>query len=104
MHQRKQLKAGDIIGFSGNSWLSAGICLATLGLPWWSLSHVAILGEYQGRLLAFEATTLCNLPGHITGKTIRGTQAHSLDDRLASYDGKAWHYALTTPLFDDQRE
>ena len=42
---RPEPKAGDIIGFSGDSWLSVGINLATYGIPFWSLSHVGILGD-----------------------------------------------------------
>jgi len=99
-----ELKAGDIIGFSGEGWLSTGITLATYGIPYWSLSHVGIMGRSakDGRLLLFESTTLAELPCEITGKPIAGSQAHSLDTRLASYRGKAWHYPLYRPLFDHE--
>ena len=55
-------KAGDIIGFSGDSWMSAGINMATYGIPFWSLSHVGIVGEHDGELLLFESTELNKLP------------------------------------------
>lgn len=90
---------GDIIGFSGAGWISSGITLATWGLPYMSLSHVGIMGEHDGRLLLFESTTLNSDPCEITGKRIAGSQAHSLDYRLANYRGKVWHYPLYRPLF-----
>jgi hypothetical protein len=98
------LKAGDIIGFSGDAWLSAGIALATFGVPWWSLSHVGIMGEHDGRLLLFESTTLNSEPCCITGKCIEGSQAHPLDETVARYPGKVWHYPIYRALFPHERE
>ena len=47
-----EIKAGDIIGFSGDSWISALVNVATYGIPFWGLSHVGILGHADdGRLL-----------------------------------------------------
>jgi len=40
-----RFKPGDIIGFSGDSWMSATINLATYGIPYWDLSHVGIVAE-----------------------------------------------------------
>ena len=92
-------KAGDIIGFSGDSWLSVGINLATYGIPFWSLSHVGIVGEHDGELLLFESTSLSDLPCVIQGKPVWGTQAHRIDECVRTYGGKVWHYPLYRPLY-----
>ena len=39
------IKAGDIVGFSGPSWISAGINIATYGIPLWGISHVGIMAN-----------------------------------------------------------
>ena len=94
---------GDIIAFSGRHWDSLLINLLSYGIPYHSLSHVGILGENQGELLLFESTTLSNLPCKIQGKPVKGVQAILLEDRLASYQGKVYHYPLATPLDERQR-
>lgn len=99
-----ETQPGDIIGFAGDDWISAGISLATYGIPWWSLSHVGIMGEHDGRLLLFESTSLAAPPCIIAGQQVSGTQAHCLDSRLESYRGKVWHYPLYRPLFTHERE
>ena len=102
---RPEPKPGDIIGFSGNCWLSVGINLASYGIPFWSLSHVGIVGEHKGELLLFESTSLSELPCAIQGKPVWGTQAHRLDGCVRAYRGKVWHYPLYRPLyaFESQR-
>lgn len=100
----EDVQPGDIIGFSGNDWLSAIINLGSYGIPWWSISHVGIMGEFDDRLLLFESTSLEVSPCEITGQPIHGSQAHDLDARLESYRGKVWHYPLYRPLFDHERE
>jgi len=97
------IQAGDIIGFTGDNWVSWGINLATYGIPWWSISHVGIMGEHDGRLLLFESTTLDDEPCEIAGKVFSGSQAHDLGTRLKGYRGKVWHYPLYRPLFDHER-
>jgi hypothetical protein len=99
-----EIKAGDIIGFSGRSWLSAGINIATYGIPLWGISHVGIMAHAaDGRLLIFESTSLDgDIPCEITGKPICGTQAHVLDFALEHYRGKAWHYPLYRPLYPNE--
>lgn len=98
-------KAGDIIGFSGRSWISAGINIATYGIPLWGISHVGLLGNApDGRLLIFESTSLENLPCEIKHENFTGTQAHLLDDILRVYDGKAYHYPLYRPLYPNEDE
>ena len=91
---RPRPKAGDIIGFSGDSWLSFGISVATLGIPFWDLSHVGIIGEHEGDLLLFESTTLNDSPCVIQEKRVSGVQAHRLDECVKAYRGKAWLYPL----------
>ena len=97
----EEIKAGDIVGFSGRSWISAGINIATYGIPLWGISHVGIMAHApDGRLLIFESTSLEDLPCEISHENFTGTQAHLLDDILRVYDGKAWHYPLYRPLYD----
>lgn len=118
------MKAGDIIGWSGNTWLSAGINLATYGIPYWGLSHIGILAdcdyfdEFPGgypfhyeyphrsndediKLLLFESLIECDVPCAIQGKQVRGTQAHHIGDRItreACCHEKIWHYPLYREL------
>ena len=50
-----EVKAGDLIAFSGDSWISDLVNVATYGIPRWGVSHVGIMGEARdGRLLLFE--------------------------------------------------
>jgi hypothetical protein len=97
-----QVKCGDLFGFSGHNLISATINLATYGVPYWSLSHVAIVGPWQGRPVLFESTTLDDLPDLMTGKRVEGVQAHDIDARIKSYAGRVWHYPLTRPLFSHE--
>lgn len=101
------VKAGDIIGFSGFSWLSAGINIATYGFPLCGVSHVGIMANSpDGKLRLFESTSLDgDIPCEITGKVICGTQAHAIDFIVSHYHGAAWHYPLYRPLYpyEDQR-
>ena len=100
-----EIKAGDIIGFSGCSWISAAINIATYGVPLWGISHVGIMANApDGRLLIFESTSLENLPCEISHENFTGTQAHLLDDILRVYDGKAWHYPLYRSLYASEDE
>ena len=74
------IKAGDVIGFSGNSWISGLINIGTYGIPFWGISHVGIMAHAaDGRLLLFECTTLEDMPCEIAGECFNGTQAHTLD-------------------------
>lgn len=101
------VRPGDLIGFLGNSWSSKLICLGTGGFPWWpgrGVSHVGIMGQYKGQLYLFESTELTDLPCAIKRKRIKGSQAHKLQDRLKVYEGKAWHYPLSAPLYTAERQ
>ena len=98
-----EIKSGDIIGFSGRSWISAAINIATYGIPLWDISHVGIMAHAaDGRLLIFESTSLENLPCEIRHENFTGTQAHLLDDILRVYDGKAWQYPLYRALYPSE--
>ena len=101
---RPEPKTGDIVGFSGDCWLSAGINLATYGIPFFSLSHVGIVGEHRGELLLFESTEQNSLPCVIQGKPVSGAQAHRLDKCIEAYGGKAWLYPLYRPLYAYERK
>lgn len=98
-----QLQVGDIIGFSGYHLSSAFINLVTYGIPFWSLSHVGIIGEYDGQLLLFESDAAESDPCVIQGKPFSGTQAKHLDTKLRNYSGRAWHYPLYRSLYEDER-
>lgn len=106
MKPTSDIKAGDIIGFSGRYWHSVLINICTFGLPFWSLSHVGIVARARdGRLLLFESTDDSTMPCEIAGKTVVGVQAHKLEDILKSYNGRVWHYPLYRPLYrhEDRR-
>jgi hypothetical protein len=97
------LKAGDVIGFSGESWISFLINIGTYGIPFWGISHVGIMAHAaDGRLLLFESTTLEDMPCEIGGACFNGTQAHSLEKIIERYKGKVWHYPLCRPLYENE--
>lgn len=99
------IKPGDVIAFSGNSWMSAFINVVTGGIPFCGISHVGIMaGDDTGRLLLFESTTLDPLPCAISGEPFDGTQAHILEDVLSSYSGRVYHYPLYRPLYPNESE
>ncbi len=90
---------GDIIGFSGRGLVSDIINIATYGIPRIGISHVAVVGTAE---LLYESTTLNNEPCAVQHCLVRGVQAHTIDTRIAAYDGKVFHYPLTTPLDQNQ--
>ena len=92
-------RPGDLIGFSGSAWTSAFIQLVTYGIPGWSLSHVAIIGEHDSKNLLFESDENPKLPCAIRGTIAKGVQAHSIQEKIASYPGKVWHYSLSRELY-----
>jgi hypothetical protein len=98
------IRAGDVIGFSGDCWLSAFINLATYGIPYWSISHVGVMADYADQLLLFESTVLSDIPCAIQGIDIPGTKAVALEERVKGYCGKIWHYPLYRLLYDFERE
>jgi hypothetical protein len=96
------MKAGDWIGFSSHSAFGASVNTFTWGIPFWHLSHVGVIADYEGQLLLFESTTLSDVPCVIQRKPVRGVQAVRLRDRLAKYQGKAWRYPLYRTLYDHE--
>jgi len=98
-----EVRAGDIIGFSGRSWVSVVINLATYGIPLIGISHVGIMARCpDGELRLFESTSLDDIPCEITGKVIHGTQAHKLGVILNHYAGRAYHYPLYRALYPQE--
>ncbi len=98
------VQPGDIIGFSGEGFISDLINVATYGIPRWGISHVGVMGEADdGRLLLWESTTLDGLPCEIAGKPFNGSQAHWLDAVVNGYRGKVWHYPLCRSLYENER-
>ena len=99
------VRSGDLIGFSGESFISDFINVVTYGVPRWGISHVGIMGEApDGRLLLFESTTLDGLSCEITRTRFNGTQAHLLDAVVKAYQGKVWHYPLCRTLYENERQ
>jgi len=80
------IKAGDIIAFSGRGWDSILINLCSYGIPFWSISHVGIIGEHEAKLVLFESTPAQGL-------------STCDEDRLADYPGRVWHYPLYRRLY-----
>jgi hypothetical protein len=93
------IRAGDVIAFSGDGGISFVVNILSYGVPWVSISHLGIMGEHEGELLIFESTTLSNIPCAIQGESIEGVQAVRLKDRVEKYDGKVFHYPLVDQLF-----
>lgn len=98
--QLRQLQPGDVLGFSSCDAVGAGINLATMGIPFWSISHVAIVAQSQApdRLLLFESTTQHPQACAIQGRVVNGVQAHGPAPRVASYCGKVWVYPISHRL------
>lgn len=98
-------RAGDVIGFAGRDVGSAIIAVGTWGIPGWSLTHVGIVAESPeeaGDLLLFEATAALEMDCVLQQRRIAGIQAHRIEERIARYHGRAWHYPLARPLGDEQ--
>jgi hypothetical protein len=99
------IKPGDVIGFSGRSWISTVVNIATYGIPLLGISHVGIMANaLDGRMLIFESTSLEDLPCEISGENFTGTQAHKLEDLLRVYAGRVYHYPLYRPLYPNESE
>jgi len=102
------IKAGDLIGFCGYSWLSALINIATYAVPFYGISHVGIMATSpspDGKLRLFESTTLDGeVPCEIRNQPINGTQAHTLDASVQRYRGAVYHYPLYRSLYPQEDE
>lgn len=94
-----EFQAGDLLLFAGRGLESRWIAAVTCS-PWQLLagqwfSHIGICArDPHGRVLVWESTTLCDLPCAITGRKVRGTQAHLPSERIDNYDGAAWRLRL----------
>lgn len=114
LEEQFNLRAGDVLAYSGKGWLSGFINLVTGRLPDHGASHVSILATYVklsrgdvSSLLNFESTSVYeDKPENaceITRKYIRGVQAHTLEFALAR-PGKIWVYRLKRPLTRAQQK
>jgi len=98
------IKAGDVIGFSGRHFYSVLINIGTFGVPLWGLSHVGIMADApDGRLLLFESTDDSGIPCEISRRPVVGVQAHTLESVVEAYRGRMWHYPLYRPLYVHER-
>lgn len=85
---------GDVIAFRGRGFQSRVIELATFGYVHKAPSHVGIVCDHGNDLVIVESTTMCPLPCEILGKQFDGVQAHAIEPRLRSYDGRAERLSL----------
>jgi len=113
------LRAGDLLGFSGSGWLSAGINLLSYGIPYWDIAHVGIVAEISddvfpvwcgphvdcnvGRytrpgLYLFESTIDHDISCKLCPGVTSGVQAHYPSDSVSRSRGKVWHYPLWREL------
>jgi hypothetical protein len=112
--KRLQWNAGDLVFFSGRSFVSRVIRLRTCS----RFSHVGIvaplahdviarrfllghqyiahriLEDWDERPLLFESTTLGVRPCEIAGRRIEGLQAHDPDRLIDEYDGRVYRMSL----------
>jgi len=91
------LRAGDLIGFSSFSIAGAAINLGTWGIPFWDLSHVAIVVPHPfvpGSLALCESTSECDEDCLVAGCRVSGVQWHEVGPRVTAYLGRAWLYRL----------
>jgi len=94
---RNYMKTGDVIGFSGKGDVSNVIKHFTNC----DISHVGIVYRTaEDRVIIMESTSLNDIPDCVTGEQIKGVQQQYLSDRLSSYDGQAYWYALDTDVED----
>ena len=80
------LQFGDLVGFSYKSRLKSWIN---------GLSHVGMIGP--GHMI-YESIPPIQRPCVITGKRIRGIQAHDPGSRIRSYSGHVYRYRLNVNL------
>lgn len=80
------------------------INLGTWGIPFYSLSHVAIVAKNPetGTCVLFESTSLCEQRCVVREKHVEGVQGHYVSLRSRLYKGKVYHYPLAKNLTDKQ--
>lgn len=98
------IEPGDIVGFSSCDATGFWVNIGTLGIPFWSISHVAIAAAHPstGQTLLFESTSKCSLHCVIRKRMVSGVQAHYPRARINTYRGKVWHYPLRKRLTTEQ--
>jgi hypothetical protein len=82
-----KMKAGDIILFSGNGFISRIIKIAQMS----KYSHVGVMISKDELL---ESTTLSGQKDIISGKKIKGVQVVDLQARIRAYDGEVYRRPL----------
>ena len=93
------LKAGDVIGFSGQSWISffphqhRHLRDSVLGHQ--SCGHHGPCPRRSAPVVESRRWRTCRVIG---GDVFNGTTAHSLEKIIERYKGKVWHYPLCRPL------
>jgi len=91
------IRPGDVIGFSGRNWISAGINVATFGVPLWGISHVGIVGHWRRDSLEVEYYP--SLPTLFDSTRGHGVRSRDLYSSINSYNGRVWLYQISRPLF-----
>uniref|UniRef100_A0A6M3KW56 Peptidase n=1 Tax=viral metagenome TaxID=1070528 RepID=A0A6M3KW56_9ZZZZ len=104
------IKAGDILGFSGNGWLSFGINLLTYGIPYYNISHVGIVADVDDEdfpglnkkpgfwtrhptgLFLFESLVFPDPPCLFLLTGAPGVRASNIDESINRSRGRVWHY------------
>jgi hypothetical protein len=84
--ERKKVKTGDIVLFSGKGGTIHAIKM--LANSKWSHVGMVLRLPNSKAVFLWESTTLSNLKDAIDGKTKRGVQLVLLSDRLRNYEGK----------------
>ncbi len=99
-----EFEPAGFLGFSSCSHYGFIINLGTWGIPFWSLSHVALVAEHpdDGHLVLFESTTLDETPCLFQGRSVDGVQCHEIVPRVLRYPGKVWYYPRVNPITPEQ--
>ena len=97
---------GDIIASTCNGFVSGVINVGTFALPaplpGAGASHVGIVCMDGGEPVVYESTSYDRPPCVYQGRSVRGVQAHRLDDYLKFDFARVWHYPLRRALYDDE--
>ena len=93
---RESLRTGDIVLFSGDSFVSRLIRLGTPG-PWSHVGMVIVLPGIE-RVMLWESTTLSKIKDLKTGKLMSGVQLVWLSEKIRDYNGRVAIRKLETPI------
>lgn len=99
-------RPGDLLGFSHCSASGVIVNLGTFGVPFYGLSHVAIVAHHPdtGRPVLFESLESENGPCLIQNAVVTGVQCQPIRQRIARYRGHVWSMPLAEPLNDEESE